>query len=161
MARQRISLRTGTYLTYNIKRGNKSEATRKLEDVEYIRPEGNDEFLAISLRTGVTALGKTDEEAYSWLIFKLYSYLRDTIYDKEEDVEIGPEVSFELQEETVQAPRMPIERQKRALRKGMKEFKRVHEDDGVRIDYQLTTTNLADTDYSLNVVVNDTEPVQA
>ena len=151
----RISLRTGTDLTYNIRKGDEILQSRTIKDVEYIRPEGNNIYLAISLKTGVTALGETDEQAYSSLIFKLYSYLMHAISD--DNVEIGEEVSEKVKKESESGKRMPLPRQERALRNGIKEFIEFHKSNGKELDFQLTTENLEET--QILAIIYDTESV--
>lgn len=144
-----ISLRAGTDLTYNRRRGN-ATISRTISDIEYIKPK-DDVYLAISQRTGFTALGNTPEEAYSSLIFKLYNSLRDVMDSP--DAVIGQEVSQELIDESLHASRMPQDRQWRALMKGIDDFLAVHSKDSVlflrRIESIkppiMTTADLEDT----------------
>jgi hypothetical protein len=153
-------LRAGTVLTYNVIRGD-NVISRTLEDVEYIRRE-KDVYLAISQNTGTTALGGTLESAYSSLIFKLYNYLRDVVNTPE--VEIGQEVSAEQKKDSLQASRMPQDRQERALKKGIEDFIAYHKGSALilsRIEFisspMMTTGDLDDTLVSpIDVVVSDT-----
>lgn len=156
-----ISLRAGTDLTYNRMRGNVT-ISRTITDIEYIRPR-DDVYLAISQETGFTALGKTLEEAYSSLVFKLYNSLRDVM--DYPDAVIGQEVSQELKDESLHASRMPQDRQWRALMKGIDDFLAVHSKDSVlflkRIEYikppKITTADLEDTAVTpINVDILDT-----
>jgi hypothetical protein len=155
-----ISLRAGTDLTYNITRGS-SVISRKLRDIEYIKPE-KDVYLAISLNTSVTALGETLEEAYSSLIFKLYAYLRDVISTP--GVEIGEEVPKKLIKESLGASRMPQDRQKRALDKGIEAFLETNISGSKLIlskiecipFFGITTPDLDDTIIPIDVVVSNT-----
>jgi len=157
----RISLRAGTDLTYNRIRGNVTIA-RTIRDIEYIKPK-EDVYLAISHKTGFTALGKTPEEAYSSLVFKLYNSLRDVM--DYPDAVIGQEVSQELKDESLHALRIPQDRQWRALMKGIDDFLEVHSKDSAlflkRIEYikppTITTAGLEDTTVTpINVDILDT-----
>ena len=161
-----ISLRAGTYLTYNIRRGfNKISRSLQLQDIEYIKPNDKDDvFIAISLKTGVTALGETPEKSYSSLIFKLYNYLRDAMSAPK--AEIGEEVSEDLKKESLYALKMPKERQLRALKKGIRDFIEFHEGSALiisKIEFDptpiITTDNLEDTLIPIDVVVSDTHEV--
>jgi hypothetical protein len=122
MATKKLRLRAGTDLTYNLIRGT-YEASKTLADIEYMKPEG-DIYIAISLTTGVTALGDTLDDAYSSLILKLYNYLRDVMDTP--GVEIGNEVSAEIKDESSLASRMPFDRQFKALNQGINDFIESH-----------------------------------
>ena len=56
----KISFRAGTDLTYNRIREN-GTTTRILKDIAYIKPK-DEVYIAISLKTGITALGETPEK---------------------------------------------------------------------------------------------------
>jgi len=161
-----ISLRAGTDLTYNRIRGNVTIA-RTIIDIEYIKPK-DDVYLAISQKTGFTALGNTPEEAYSSLVFKLYNSLRDVMDFP--DAVIGQEISQELKDESLHALRMPQDRQWRALMRGIEDFLAVHRTDSVlflkRIEYNktptITTADLEDTAVTpINVDILDTCDIQS
>ena len=72
-----LNYRAGTDLTYNRRRGE-GVISRTIEDIAYIRYEDNF-YTAISLKTGLTALGESPEDAYSCLIFKLFDSLREVV----------------------------------------------------------------------------------
>jgi hypothetical protein len=138
----RISLRAGTDLTYNKKRGNGSISTT-IRDIAYIRPEGGN-YIAISLKTGLTALGESPDEAYSCLIFKLFDSLRVAV--DHPNACIGHLVSDELKNESLQGQRMPKDRQMKALLKGIEDFlSTYHEKNSNLYLNKITTQDLDDT----------------
>lgn len=142
-----VTLRVGTDLTYNVRKGS-TIISRVLRDIEYIIPKAIDDvYLAISLRTGVTGVGETPDEAYSSLIFKLYKHLSDVVNTPE--VAIGQEVSEELTKASCSATRMPHDRQFRALTKGIEAFLQFSRHKSVvcsRIEFPVITTDaLEDT----------------
>lgn len=114
----KISYRAGTDLTYNRMRGN-GTISRAIRDIAYIKAKDNI-YIAISLRTGFTALEETAERAYSSLVFKLLDSLREVV--DHPNAQIGQPVSDDLTKESLFGLRMPQDRQMRALQKGIDEF---------------------------------------
>lgn len=163
----RISFRAGTDLTYNRIRGEckvsrPTRDTAYISDIAYIKPK-DDLYIAISLKTGFTALGKTPEDAYSCLVFKLLDSLREVV--NYPHVEIGQAVSDELREESLHGLRMPQERQMRALLKGIEEFISIpHKGSTICLRKlesdpyaAITTQNLEDTNFgTVDVDILDT-----
>lgn len=152
----KVSFRAGTDLTYNRIRGN-GTISRAIRDLAFIKPK-DDVYIAISLRTGFTALGETPEDAYSSLVFKLYDSLREVV--DYPNAQIGQGVSDKVVEESSRALRMPEDRQMRALLKGIEEFLSIpHENSNLylrRIEsspaFAITTSALEDTVIDVNIL---------
>lgn len=153
----KINLRAGTDLTYNKMRGS-GRISRTIRDIAFIKPK-DDVHIALSLRTGFTALGETPEEAYSSLVFKLYNSLREVV--DYPDAQIGKTVSEELKKECLYALRMPEDRQMKALLKGIDAFLSIPREDSKlylrRIESNptpttITTQDLEDTVIDVNIL---------
>ncbi len=143
-----LSYRAGTNLTYNRKRGSGTSSqinSKTINDIIYIKPEDKEDYIAISVETGFTALGGTPEQAYSWLVFKLYDALRAAV--DLPNSKIGRAVSDELREESSQGTRMPQDRQTRALMKGIEDFISIPRQDSETsgLSFKITTQDLGGT----------------
>ncbi len=152
--KSQLPYRVGTNLTYNRKRGRGTSSqinSKAINDLAYIKLGDKEDYIAISLETGFTALGETPEQAYSWLVFKLYDALR-VVVDLP-NPKIGQAVSEELRRESKLGTRMPQDRQMRALLKGIEDFLSIPRQDSKISDlsFKITTPNLENTVIDVNL----------
>lgn len=134
------SFRAGHQLIFR-----RGRVERSLKDVAFIyRDETYDTggHEALSLETGISAFGKTPDEAYKRLVILLMDALGACL-DCSKKVAVGAPVSAKIRRLSNQGLRFPADRQAKCLEGTKKPFSKLHDEYTVTV--RGTTKDLEDT----------------